>query len=148
RCLVAAEVERAHGGDAMAELLEHRPQRLDMLLLARPRRRLEEGELAAQEADALGARLQGCLYLGLRARVREQPDGAAVGGAGRLAPLAPVALGPLGDPGSPVAQARAGVVVGPQPHHAPVGVDTDLVARPRGEHPRAGAGDERDAERT
>ena len=137
RRLVAAEVERPHGRDAVAERLEHGPQHERVLLLGRPRVRFEERELAAQEADALGAGVERGHHLGRGAGVREQADRAAVGGAGRLAPLAAVAVGLLGQPLGVVAQPRPRGGVGRDPHHAPVGVDADLVAEGRGEHARA-----------
>ena len=83
RRLVGAEVERAHRGHAAGERREHRRERGRMVVLRRPRPHVEERELRAQQADALGAQLEPGRHLRRSRRVAEQPHRPAVDRHGR-----------------------------------------------------------------
>ena len=62
----------------------HRAVGLELLVLGRRRRALEEEELRSQQADAFGARVHGERGLGGLADVRDDLDAVAVGHDGRL----------------------------------------------------------------
>ena len=83
RRLVAAEVQRSHGRDRGRRAGEERRQRCGVRGLVGPGVGVEERELGADQADALGARLERGLDLGRAAGVREQAHAAAVDRGGR-----------------------------------------------------------------
>ena len=78
RGLVGAEVEHAHRGGSPGETGEHGRERGAVLRLGRPLGGLEERELGAQEADALGAGGEPGVELGARRGVDEHADAVAV----------------------------------------------------------------------
>ena len=82
RRLVAAEVEHAHGRDAAGERLSSGASAARCSASLGQLRRVEEGELGAQQADALGARLEAGVELGARRGVGEDAHAVAVAGDG------------------------------------------------------------------
>src|SRR5206468_6423631 len=58
RRLVGAEIERANSRKSPLERRQRGRERTDVLVLARPVRRFEEGELGPQQADAFGSRCE------------------------------------------------------------------------------------------